>query len=125
MKKGARQPLRDSFRLKPVRDKNCRSPYLHPRSVNLYRFVRFILGPDTRDRDISSRWGIDPKNFSEFKNGKTPVPRLEKLTGLAHLLGINKHLVFQVACGASADKVFKLIKKNNLPGQIKLLGFYK
>jgi hypothetical protein len=64
---------------------------------------------------------MDQKNFSQFKNGITPVPRLERLIELARLLGVNKHLVFEVASGTPADKVFRLIKNNNLPGQTKLL----
>ena len=94
---------------------------LHPKSINLYRFIRLILGPDIKDADITRQWGMDSKNFSEFKNGKTPVPRLERLEQLARVLKVNKHLVFQVAGGASADKVFNLIRKNDLPGQMKLL----
>jgi hypothetical protein len=93
----------------------------YPKSVNLYRFIRLIIGPDIPNRQIAKRWGIDEKNFHEFRVGRYPVPRLERLETLARVLGVNKHLVFQVAGGASADKVFRLIKKNDLPGQMKLL----
>ena len=84
-------------------------------------FIRLILGPDISNRQIAQRWKMDENNFSEFKIGKYPVPRLERLESLAKILGVNKHLVFEVALGASVDKVFNLIKKNDLPGQIKLL----
>lgn len=115
-----------------IRARPCLRVGPHPKSVNLYRFIRLILrsrigvplqagGPDVSDTEISSWWRMDQKNFSQFKNGKSPVPRLEKLEKLAQVIGVNKHLVFQVAGGASADKVFNLIKKNDLPGQIKLL----
>jgi len=67
-------------------------------------------------------WNMDPKNFYEFKSGKYPVPRLERLEQLALVLGINKHLVFEVAGGAPADKVFKLIRKKDLPACRALLG---
>ncbi len=104
----------------------------HSQAVNLYKFIRLILGPDITDADIARRWKMDSKNFSEFKFGRYPVPRLERLEQLARVLGINKHLVFHVAGGATAEsrskrggasavKVFNLIRKNDLRGQIKLL----
>ena len=100
----------------------CRQQYAFPKSVNLYKFIRLILGDKISNREIAHRWGIDEKNFYEFKVGRTPVPRLERLTALARVLGVNKHLVFEVAGGASAQKVFNLIRKDDLPGQIKLLS---
>ena len=99
----------------------CRQQYAFPKSVNLYKFIRLILGDKISNREIAHRWGIDEKNFYEFKVGRTPVPRLERLEQLARVLGINKHFVFEAALGASAVKVFKLIKKNDLLGQIKLV----
>ena len=105
--------------------RNRPDPCPHPKTVNLYRFIRLVLGPDISSRQIARRWKMDEKNFYEFRVGRYPVPRLERLEKLARMLGLNKYLVFQVAGGASADKVYNLIKKNNLPGQIKLLGFDK
>lgn len=93
-----------------------------PKSINLYKFIRLILGSDISDRAIATRWHMDQKNFHEFKTGKYPVPRLEKLEQLAVVLGINKHMVFQVASGTPAQKVSSLVKKNDLPGQTKLLS---
>jgi len=49
------------------------------------------------------------------------VPRLERLEELAGVLGVNRHLVFEVAGGAPAKKVFDLIRKNDLKGRIKLI----
>ena len=94
---------------------------LYPKSINLYIFICLIFGPDIRDNEIARRWKMDTKNFSEFKKGRYPVPRLKRLEQLARMLGVKKHLVFEVAVGTSAKRVFGLIKKNNLPGQIKLL----
>jgi len=37
------------------------------------------------------------------------------------MLGVNKHLVFEVAGGAPAGRIFKLIKNNDLKGQVKLI----
>jgi len=99
-----------------------KSGVLHPDSLNLYKFIRLILGPDTPDSHISDRWNIDVKNFHEFKTGVYPVQRLGKLEELAKLLSVNKHLVFEVAAGTPAQKVFDLIKNNDLPGQIRLLS---
>jgi PAS domain S-box-containing protein len=65
---------------------------------------------------------MNVKNFHEFKTGVYPVPRLSKLEELALVLGVNKHLVFQVASGTPAQKVFNLIKKHDLSGQIRLLS---
>jgi PAS domain S-box-containing protein len=94
----------------------------HPKSINLHKFIRLILGPDIADRHITRRWGIDGKNFHEFKTGKYPVPRLAKLEKLSSIMGVNKHLVFQVASGTPAHKVYKLIRRNDLVGQIGLLS---
>ncbi len=94
----------------------------YQKSINLYGFIRLILGPDMSDRQIAQRWHINEKNFHEFKTGKYPVPRLEKLEELATMLDINKHLVFQVASGTQAQKVFNLLSKNDLRGQIRLLS---
>ena len=118
VKKNRKKKLSATYgisRTYPVRE--C----LFPRSANLYRFIRLMLGPAVSDRQIARRWRMDQKNFSYFRDGKTPVPRLERLEQLARVLGINKHLVFEVACGASAKMVFNLIRKNDRPGQIRLL----
>jgi len=95
---------------------------LHIKSLNLYKFIRLILGPDITNREIAQRWKIDEKNFHEFKTGMYPVPHISKLDTLASILGVNKHLVFQVANGTPAQKVFNLIKRNDLSGQIRLLS---
>lgn len=95
---------------------------LHPKSLNLYKFIRLILGPDIPNRQIAQRWKIDEKNFHEFRVGRYPVPRIGKLDDLASILGVNKHLVFQVASGTPAQKVFNLIRRNDLAGQIRLLS---
>lgn len=102
---------------------NQRKPgFLRKDSLNLYKFIRLVLGTDIPDSHIAERWDMDVKNFHEFKTGVYPVPRLSKLEELAKVLGVNKHLVFQAAGGTSAHKVFDLIKKNDLSGQIKLLS---
>ncbi|MBI5778550.1 MAG: PAS domain S-box protein [Planctomycetes bacterium] len=98
-----------------------RSP-LQAKSLNLYKFIRLVLGPDISSRQIAQRWKMDEKNFHEFRIGKYPVPRIGKLDELASVLGVDKHLVFQVASGTPAQKVFSLIKKNDLSGQIRLLS---
>jgi PAS domain S-box-containing protein len=91
-------------------------------SSNLYTFVRLVLGPYVSDRQIAQRWEMDEKNFHDFKTDKYPVLKMTRLESLAVILGINKHLVFQVAGGTPARKVFELIKKNDSWGQIRLLS---
>lgn len=93
-----------------------------PKSVNLYKFIRLILGSDMPDIAIAERWRINQKNFHQFKIGKYPVPRLERLERLAAVLSVNKHLVFQVASGTPAQRVFGLIQKNDFRGQVRLLS---
>ncbi len=93
-----------------------------PKSINLYKFIRLILGADIPDIAIAERWRINQKNFHQFKVGKYPVPRLGKLEQLATVLNINKHLVFQVASGTPAQRVFDLIQKNDFQGQVRLLS---
>ncbi len=94
----------------------------HSKSLNLHRFIRMVLGEYITDRAIAQRWNMDEKNFHEFKTGVYPVPRLSKLEELASLLGVNKHMVFQVASGTPAQKVFNLIRRNDLDGQTRLLS---
>ncbi|MEW6027155.1 MAG: hypothetical protein AB1599_07670 [Planctomycetota bacterium] len=98
------------------RSRPGRKSCAYSESVNLYRFIRLMLGEDISDMEIARRWGIDPKNFYCFKMGQYPVQRIEKLAELAKVLRINRHLVFEVALGAPAKKVFDLIKNNDLPG---------
>ena len=108
--------LKNRYRINPSGTEN-------PQSVNLYKFIRLILGNDITDRAITRRWKMDQKNFHEFKIGKYPVPRLERLIKMAQILGVNRHLLFQVASGTPAVQVFKLIKDNDVAGQLKLLSY--
>ena len=107
--------------MSPKRMKNTRKP-INLKSLNLYKFIRLILGPDISNRQISRLWKMDEKNFHEFRTGKYPVPHISRLETLASALGISKHLVFQVASGTPARKVCDLIKRNDLSGQIRLLS---
>jgi PAS domain S-box-containing protein len=105
-----------------LKTRKIKAGTLRPDSLNLYKFIRLALGPDIPDSHIAERWDMDVKNFHEFKVGKYPIPRLSKLEELAKVLGVNKHLIFQVSSGTPAQKVFNLIKNNDLSGQIKLLS---
>ncbi|MEW6026628.1 MAG: PAS domain S-box protein [Planctomycetota bacterium] len=90
------------------------------RVSNLYRFIRLILGEKITDTAISRRWNMDTKNFSEFKNMRYPVPRIERLVDLAKLLGINDHLVFEVAKGVPAERIYHLIRKFHLENKQRM-----
>ena len=91
-------------------------------SLNLYRFIRLMLGEDISDRQIARKWKMDEKNFHEFKEGKYPVPRLSKLSELADVLGLNRYILCQVAEGIPARKIYRLIETNDHNGMIKLLS---
>lgn len=78
--------------------------------AKLYEFIRLVLGPDVPDYMIARKWNMDGKNFSVFKYGQGAVPNIYRLTQLAKVLGVNKHLVFDVACGTPPRKVFNVIK---------------
>jgi PAS domain S-box-containing protein len=65
---------------------------------------------------------MDQKNFHEFKTGKYPVPRLERLEALARILRVNKHFVFEVAAGIPAKRVYQIIKTDNIAAKIRLLS---
>jgi hypothetical protein len=93
----------------------------HPKAINLYKFIKMLLGP-IPDSHITQRWHMDVKNFHEFKNGRLPVPALWRLKALAAVLGINRHLVYEVAEGRPAGMVFNLIKSKNKSKIIKLFG---
>jgi len=92
-----------------------------PKSLNLYRFIRLIVGEDIADRRIAMAWHMDGKNFHEFRYGVYPVPRLEKLIELEKVLNVNRHLIFEVGSGVPAKKVFDLIRKKDLAGQKRLI----
>ena len=93
----------------------------YPNAVNLYRFIRLILGREISSRQIALQWKMDEKNFHEMRVGRYPVPRIKRLIDLAKMLGVNKHLVYEVAEGRPAGKIFRLIKNRDLKGQIKLI----
>lgn len=99
-----------------------RKQKIHKDSINLYRFIRLILGKDISDRQIAQSWKMDEKNFHEFKEGKYPVPRLGKLAELASALKLDKYIICQVAEGVSAQKVYNLYKTDNHDGLIKLMS---
>jgi len=82
------------------------------RFSNLYKFIRLIIGDKLSDRQFAHKWKMDEKNFYDFKVGRYPVPRIERLITLAKILGIPEQLVFEVASGASAKQVYTFIKKN-------------
>ncbi len=90
-------------------------------SLNLYRFIRLVLGKDIPDRQIARRWKMDEKNFHEFKEGNYPVPRLPKLVELAKVLGLSTHIICRVSNGAPAQKVHRLIKTGNSNELVKFL----
>ncbi|MBI5779235.1 MAG: hypothetical protein HZA49_07250 [Planctomycetes bacterium] len=76
---------------------------------NLYRFIRLMMGDSVTDTVIARKWNMDIKNFSDFKFGKNPVPRVERLVTLAKILGIDDHLVYEVAKGKPAEYIHRLI----------------
>lgn len=88
-----------------------------PRFSNLYQFIRLILGNKITDRRIAQRWNIDVKNFHDLKFSKHSIPRVERLLSLANVLEIDDHLVYEVAKGASAQRVYYLVKKARLKGK--------
>ncbi|MEK7309369.1 MAG: PAS domain S-box protein [Planctomycetota bacterium] len=84
------------------------------RLSNLYRFIRLILGDSTPDNAIAEKWNMNNKNFSEFKNNRYPVPRLERIVTLAKILDVDDHLVYEAAKGTPAERLYHLIKELRL-----------
>jgi hypothetical protein len=76
---------------------------------NLYRFIRLIMGNTIPDNAIAKKWDMDGKNFSDFKYSKYPLLRINRIITLAKILKINDHLVYEVAKGAPAERIYKLI----------------
>jgi PAS domain S-box-containing protein len=95
-----------------------RKPTAPPRFSNLYQFIRLILGATVPDRWIARRWDMDVKNFHDFKVGKHPVPRVERLSSLAKILRVSDHFVYEVAKGTPSQRVYHMIKKLHLKGRI-------
>ena len=86
------------------------------RFSNLYQFIRLIVGNKIADRRIARRWEMDSKNFYDFKVGRYPLPRVERLLSLAKLLKLDDHIVFEVARGTPAQRVYHMVKKLHLKG---------
>lgn len=87
---------------------------------NLYQFIRLVLGEDITDGVIAEKWKMDIKNFSDFKYGKYPVPRFERLVSLARLLEVDDHLVYEVAKGMPAEQIYHLLEKLRRRGVRKI-----
>ncbi|MBI3014446.1 MAG: PAS domain S-box protein [Candidatus Tectomicrobia bacterium] len=86
---------------------------IHDNSLQLYRFIRLVLGEEISDNQIARLWHMDVKNFNDFKKGRLPVPRIERLEALAEVLGVPKSLVFEVAGGGDAEKALALARSND------------
>lgn len=86
---------------------------------NLYRFIRLVVGDSIPDNAIAVQWNMNNKNFSEFKYGRYPVPRFERLVSLAKVLGVDDHLIYEVAKGKPAERIYRLI--NTPAGRKKLV----
>lgn len=52
-------------------------PGQYPDAINLYRFIRLVLGNKISDLQIARGWKMHEKNFHEMKLGKYPVPRIK------------------------------------------------
>jgi hypothetical protein len=86
---------------------------------NLYRFVRLVLGRNVSDSAIAKKWKMDGKNFSDFKHAKYPMVRINRLVTLAQLLGVDDHLVYEVAKGNPAERMYRIITTES--GRAKLI----
>ncbi|MFH1230336.1 MAG: PAS domain-containing protein [Planctomycetota bacterium] len=93
---------------------------LQKRSINLYKFIRLIVGDDVPDRYIARQWKMHEKNFHEFKTGVYPVPRIERLIALARVLRVNEHVVFAVAAGMPSMRAYNIIKTKKMMGKGRL-----
>src|SRR3989337_2265404 len=85
----------------------------HDNSLQLYRFIRLVLGEEVSDNQIARLWHMDVKNFNEFKKGRLPVPRIERLEALAGVLGVEKSLVFEIASGGDPERALALARSND------------
>ena len=85
----------------------------HDNSLQLYRFIRLVLGEEVSDNQIARLWHMDVKNFNEFKKGRLPVPRIERLEALAEVLGVEKSLVFEIASGGDPERALALARSND------------
>ncbi len=88
---------------------------------NLYRFIRLVLGEEVSDREIARRWGMDEKNLREMKNGLRVVPKLSRLEDLGEVLGIHKYYVLEVASGAPAEQVYRVLKNGVVEEELDLV----
>jgi hypothetical protein len=93
---------------------------LQKRSIDLYKFIRLILGNDVPDCHIARKWKMNDKNFHEFKTGVYPVPKIERLISLARVLRVNEHVVFAVAAGMPPQRAYNIVETKKLLGKCKL-----
>lgn len=91
-------------------------------SLQLYRFIRLVLGEEISDNHIARLWHMDVKNFNELKKGRLPVPRIERLEALAQVLGVAKSLVFEVAGGGEAERALALARGSDFRALSEVLS---
>lgn len=89
---------------------------------NLYKFIRIVMGENIPDRIIAIKWRMDNKNFYDFKIGRYPTPRVERLILLAKVLEVPEQLVFEVASGTPAQKVYDFIQNRPLFNKWKIIN---
>lgn len=80
----------------------------YPHSASLFRFCRKILdhkydGVRVIDQDIGQILGFDPADCSHWKKGKKNIRSIHAMKSIAGHLGVDEHLVADVASGELSD----------------------
>ena len=80
----------------------------YPHSANLFKFCRRVLdhkygGIRVIDQDVGQILGFDPADCSHWKKGKKNIRSIHAMKSIADHLGVDEHLVVDVASGEIND----------------------
>lgn len=67
-------------------------------------------GKKITHNQIAKKLCLDQKDCFRLRHGVAPIPRIERLVSFAKILKVDRHLIFDVACGMPAKKAYRLIK---------------
>ena len=96
------------FRAREVRTLKKQAELKYPNSANLFKFCRRVLdhkygGIRVIDQDVGQILGFDPADCSHWKKGKKNIRSIQAMKSIADHLGIDEHLVVDVASGEMTD----------------------
>ncbi len=92
------------------------------RCVELYRFIRMMIGEEVSDREIARRLGMGWRSFYNLKTGQRHLPSMEALEDIAAVLKVERRLLNElVSGGATPEEIHAIAAKQEGAGGEKLV----